>query len=379
MKILLAPDSFKGSLTAKEFCEIATNAIKAVLPTINIVKMPMADGGEGMVDTLLSLPNSKKVRLVTTNPIGKEIRCYYSYIEDTKTAIIEMAAASGLPLLQDFEKKAMQTSTIGTGKIIKHALNKGAKNFIIGLGGSATTDAGIGCLAKLGFKFLNSEGKSVSLDGAGLVNIRQIIKPTNIDFSKINIQIAQDINNPLFGRQGAAYIFAPQKGANFIEIKKLDEGLRNFAKIVKKDFNIELKNIQGAGAGGGMGAGMMLLGAKSKPGFKIISDLIGFEKLFKQHSFDLVITGEGKLDKQSLNGKVPIEVAKIAKKNKILCIGIFGIINIENKLAYQQGLDAIFSISNQPLTLQQSQKEVKHLLYNQIQNVIKITFLESVN
>ena len=377
MKILLAPDSFKGSLSSKEFCKVAKEAIHSISPSISTINMPMSDGGEGMVDALLSLPSAKKIKLISTNPIGKQINCYYNYIENTQTAVIEMASASGLPLLADFEKNAMQTSTIGTGKMIQHALKKGAKNLIIGLGGSATTDAGMGCLAKLGFKFLNAQNKSVSLDGAGLINLKKIIKP-EIDYSNINIQIASDVSNLLYGKNGSAYVFAPQKGATSTEVKKLDEGLRNFAKVVLKDLNIDLAKVKGAGAGGGMGAGMLLLGARPKSGFKILSDLIGFEKLFQEHKFDLVITGEGRLDSQSLNGKVPIEVAKIAKKYNSPTIGVFGSIDMKNELAYKNGLNAVFCLANQPITLQESQKQVDKLLYKQIQNIIKLAFLKKI-
>lgn len=373
MKILLAPDSFKGSLSSAEFCKVAEKAIKSFSADIEVFQMPMSDGGEGMVDSLLSLPNSKKTSVKTTNPIGKPINCYYNYIDTSQTAIIEMASASGLTLLNDFERNSMQASTIGTGKIIQHAINKGAKNLIIGLGGSATTDAGMGCLAKLGFKFLNAQNKSVSLDGAGLKSVYKIIKP-DTDFSKINIQIASDVSHLLYGRNGAAYIFAPQKGASGAEVRKLDEGLKNFANVVKRSLAIDLAEVKGAGAGGGMGAAMLLLGARPKSGFKIISDLMGFEKLFKKHEFDLVITGEGKLDEQSLNGKVPIEVAKIAKKYSVATLGVFGSIDMENEQAYQNGLDAIFSLTNQPMTLKQSQKNVKELLYKQVQNLIKLKF-----
>lgn len=333
------------------------------------MQMPMSDGGEGMVDSLLSLPNATKIKLSTTNPVGKQINSYYNYIDTTQTAIIEMASASGLPLLNDFEKSPMQASTIGTGKMIQHALKKGAKNIILGLGGSATTDAGMGCLAKLGFKFLNAHGKSVSLDGAGLGNLRTIVKP-EYDFADINIQVASDVNNLLYGKNGSAYVFAPQKGANAIQVRKLDEGLRNFAKVVKKDLKIDLSEVNGAGAGGGMGAGMLLLGAKPKSGFKIISDLMGFENVFKKQKIDLVITGEGKLDMQSLQGKVPIEVAKTAQKFNIPTIGIFGAIEMDNEQAYQNGLDAIFCLASQPMTIKESQQQVEKLLYQQIQNLI---------
>ncbi len=371
MKILLAPDSFKGSLSSEDFCKIAEKAIKSVSSKIQVIKMPMSDGGEGMVDSLMKLPNAKKVKMVSTNPIGKQINCYYNYIEATQTAIIEMASASGLPLLNDFERNPMQASTIGTGKMIQHAIKKGAKNIILGLGGSATTDAGIGCLAKLGFKFLNAKGKSISLDGVGLSNLKSIIKPEK-DYSEINIKIASDVTNLLYGKNGSAYVFAPQKGATLAEVKKLDEGLRNFAKIVKKDLGIDLSDIKGAGAGGGMGGGMLLLGAKPKSGFKIISDLMGFETTFKEQEVDLVITGEGKLDTQSLQGKVPIEVAKTAKKYQVPTLGIFGAIEMENEQAYQHGLQAIFCLANQPMSLKNSQQQVEELLFKQVQNLVKL-------
>lgn len=371
MKVLIAPDSFKGSLEATEFCEITRRAVLSITPSSEIITMPMADGGEGMVDSLLSLPGSKKVYVRVSNPLNKPIQAYYNYISTSNTAIIEMASASGLPLLTESEKDALQTSTLGTGQMLQDAIERGAKNLIIGLGGSATTDAGIGCLAALGFQFLNKQGGSVSLNGKGLQYLDKIVAP-EFDFSALNIKVACDISNPLFGEMGAAHIFSPQKGATPEEVEILDEGLINFYLVVKRYFGINVSSVVGAGAAGGMGAGMMLLGAKLEPGFKITAELMGFEKLFNEHDFDLVITGEGQFNQQSQYGKVPVEVAKVAKRHNCFVIGLFGAITVDNEHAYEQGLDAVFSIAERPMELAESMAEVKELLFKKVQNVVKI-------
>ncbi|WP_024850932.1 glycerate kinase [Hydrogenovibrio kuenenii] len=374
MKILIAPDSFKGSLEAVTFCEVATQAIHSVYPQAEVISQPMADGGEGMVDTLSSLNGAEKIAVKVQNPIGETVTANYAYLADSDTAIIEMAAASGLPLLKPEQRKAMKTSTYGTGELIQDALAKGAKHFILGLGGSATTDAGIGCLAALGFQFLNANKESVSLDGEGLLALDTIIPPENFDLDSISVQVACDISNPLYGETGAAHMFGPQKGATSEEVALLDQGLKNFARVVQKDLGMDIANIPGAGAAGGMGAGLVLLGGQLASGFQIVSELLELEQQFQKHQFDLVITGEGQFNEQSQYGKVPVEVAKLAKKYDVFVVGIVGGIDFPITDIHKLGIDAIFSITDRPLALEDCFKEAKPLLFNLVQNIVRLAF-----
>lgn len=374
MKILIAPDSFKGSLEAVTFCEVASQAIQSVYPQAEVISQPMADGGEGMVDTLSSLDGAEKISVDVQNPIGQPVTANYAYLADSHTAIIEMAAASGLPLLNPEERKAMKTSTYGTGELIQDALNKGAKHFILGLGGSATTDAGIGCLAALGFQFLSANGEAVSLDGEGLLALETILPPKNLSFDDMTVQVACDISNPLYGEKGAAHMFGPQKGATSEEVALLDQGLRNFALVVKKDMGLDIAELAGAGAAGGMGAGLTLIGGELASGFKIVSELLQLEQQFKTHQFDLVITGEGQFNEQSQYGKVPVEVAKLAKKHGVFVVGIVGGIDFPITDIHKLGIDAIFSITDRPLALEDCFKEAKPLLFNLVQNIVRLAF-----
>ncbi|MDX1795975.1 MAG: glycerate kinase [Hydrogenovibrio sp.] len=378
MNILIAPDSFKGSLEAARFCELAKNAVESILPDAQVVTMPMADGGEGMVDTLLSLAGSQKVSLTVSNPIGEPVEAYYNYLPESRTAIIEMAAASGLPLLQAHQRQARHTSTLGTGELIRDALDRGAKKLVLGLGGSATTDAGIGCLAALGFRFLDHNGDAVALNGEGLLSLASI-QPPETDFAGIDVKVACDINNPLYGERGAAYVFGPQKGATAEEVIQLDQGLRNFARVVQRDLGLDVANIPGAGAAGGMGAGLVLIGGQLESGFQIVSELLAFEQLFETQDFDLVITGEGQFNEQSQYGKVPVEVAKVAKKHEVFVVGIVGGIDMDNAHIHALGIDAVFSITDRPLTLEECFAEAETLLFNLVQNITKLYFHKSTH
>lgn len=371
MKILIAPDSFKGSMSACEFCKTAKNAILSIAPEAEVTLLPMADGGEGTVDTLLTLPGSQKVTIKVFGPNGNTVDAYYNFIEQGSIAIIEMAAASGLPLVPKDQRDAMRASTIGTGQLIQDALKRGARKLILGLGGSATTDAGIGMLSVLGFQFLDKNGQSVSLNGAGLSHIVEIIPPSN-DFSDIEIEVACDIHNPLFGETGAAYVFGPQKGATPEQVKQLDLGLRNFASVVGENLDLNVSGVPGAGAAGGMGAGLQLIGGKLESGFKIIADFLNLDGLMAKEKFDLVITGEGQFNYQSQYGKVPVEIANRARQHGAFVIGVVGSIDAENNHVYEQGIDAIFALADKPMSLDECMESAKLLLSRKIQNIMKL-------
>ncbi len=371
MNVLIAPDSFKGSLSATIFCRVASDAILSVIPDAKVVSVPMSDGGDGMVETLLNLSEFSAVEVNVSNPVGHSIRAHYAYSNKADTAVIEMASASGLALLKVGEYDALHTSTIGTGMLIQHALDQGVSELIIGLGGSATTDAGIGCLSELGFQFLDKTGKPVSLSGKGLLRLDSIVAPST-DFSKLKVRIACDVSNPLFGEIGAAQIFAPQKGASLEEVEILDQGLINFSLVVQKSLGLDLSSVAGAGAAGGLGAGLMLLGGKIEPGFQVMAGLLNLEAYFSEYDLDLVMTGEGQLNYQSQLGKVPVEVASMAKKYQKKVLGVFGEISLSNEAIFEAGIDSAFSITSGPISLKDCMENAENLLFEKVQNIFKM-------
>lgn len=371
MKILIAPDSFKGSLSATQFCQIATEAILALYPDAQIHSLPLADGGEGTVDTFLDLPGYEAIQLTVNNALGQPIKAYYAYQKSSSTAVIEMAAASGLPHIPIEQRNALRASSFGTGQLLLDAKRRGAKQIVLGLGGSATTDAGIGMLACLGFQFLDAAGQSISLNGAGLIQLHKIVVPED-DWSEMSLRVACDIHNPLHGKQGAAYIFAPQKGASPDEVTQLDTGLRQFAKVVERDLTLQVADVPGAGAAGGMGAGVQLLGGQLDSGFQIIADALQLEALLVREKFDLVVTGEGQFNHQSQYGKVPVELAKRAKQQGATVVALVGAIDESNEHIYQHPIDAIFALVNQPMSLDKAMEMAPELLFNQVQNVVRL-------
>ncbi|MBQ7295365.1 MAG: glycerate kinase [Clostridia bacterium] len=317
-KVVIAPDSFKGTLSSAEVCGIVKDVLIKKFGNIEVVEIPIADGGEGMTDSFLyAFPGSEKIYMTAKSPLGRDIEVYYGIIEGD-TAVIEMAAASGITIEE--KNDALRASTYGTGEMIKHALDKGIRKFVIGIGGSATTDGGIGCTGALGGIFLDSDGKEVSLCGEGLVSIDSIdLSGLDSRIKECEITVLCDVKNPLYGKNGAAYIYGPQKGANPNMVLFLDSGLLNLAKksqeYLKKDFSQH----EGAGAAGGLGFALVaFFGAELKRGIEAILDITHFEE--KTKGADLVITGEGKMDEQSLMGKVPFGIASRSKGEKTIAI-----------------------------------------------------------
>lgn len=317
-KVVIAPDSFKGTLSSAQVCRIVKDVLKKKHGDIEVIEIPIADGGEGMTESFLyAFGGSEKVYMTAASPLGKSIEVFYGVIEGG-TAVIEMAAASGITIEE--KNDALKASTYGTGEMIRHALDKGIRKFVIGIGGSATTDGGIGCTAALGGKFLDSEGKEVPLCGEGLVNIDSIdLSGLDSRIKGCEITVLCDVKNPLYGKNGAAYIYSPQKGADPDTVAFLDSGLLNLAgkseQYLKKDFS----QYEGAGAAGGLGFALVaFLGAELKRGIEAILDITHFEE--KTQGADLVITGEGKMDYQSLMGKVPFGIASRSKGKKTIAI-----------------------------------------------------------
>ncbi|AGB40995.1 glycerate kinase [Halobacteroides halobius DSM 5150] len=369
MKVLIAPDAFKGSLTAIEVAKSLEKGLKKASTEFEIEKVPMADGGEGTVRSLVDATNGQIMTKEVVGPLGDKVEAYLGILGDQNTAVIEMAAASGLPLVPKEKRDPTKTTTYGTGELIKYALDKGCRNLIIGIGGSATNDCGVGMAQALGVKFLNAKGKEVGFGGEELENIEKIdLANRDPRIKETTIQVACDVDNPLYGKEGAAYVYGAQKGATPEMIEKLDQGLQKVAQVIKLDLGIEINDIPGAGAAGGLGAGLLaFLNANLKSGIDIVLDTIAFSKKVKD--VDFVITGEGMIDSQTIYGKTPIGVAKVAKKYSIPVIGIAGSLDSNSDEIYQAGIDALFSIIDRPMKLETAMKRAPILLAKTGENI----------
>ncbi|MCD8213009.1 MAG: glycerate kinase [Campylobacter sp.] len=352
MKVLVAIDSFKGSLSSLEAGLAIRDGLKGLC---DVVVKPVADGGEGSVEALADALGGKFIDVIVQNPLGVKILARYALIKDL--TILEMASASGLTLLNEKQRNPLKTSTYGFGLMIKDAITKGARKFIVGIGGSATNDAGTGMLSALGFEFYDDEDNLLEGIGENLIKISKIsLKNIAPELKECEFLIACDVDNPLFGKNGAAYVYAPQKGADGRMVKELDDGLINFAKVTEAYFGSKHYKLKGAGAAGGLGFGFVsFLNAKLKPGIDIITEEIGLEKEIK--TSDLVITGEGKMDFQSSMGKTPTGVAKLAKKYNKPVIALAGCVLESAQECNNNGIDAFFSIINEPVSLEEAMRK----------------------
>lgn len=342
-KIILIPDSFKGTMSSKEICDIMAEQIQKHEPEASLISIPVADGGEGSVDAFLAAMGGEKVYCTVSGPYMEPVMAFYGLLPG-EIAVVEMAAAAGLPLVGE-NRKADQTTTYGVGQLIAHAVQSGAKKLIIGLGGSATNDGGTGAAAALGVRFYDQEGKSFIPVGSTLKEIMRIDTQALMpELKEIPCIAMCDIDNPLCGPNGAAAVFGPQKGADEEMVKRLDEGLRHLADLIRRDLGVEILDLPGAGAAGGMGGGMVaFLGARLEMGIETVLDVVQFDTLAEEA--DLVLTGEGKIDAQSLRGKVVIGVARRTKKHDIPLVAIVGDIGDDIDEAYEEGVTAIFSIN----------------------------------
>lgn len=330
--ILVAPDSFKGSLSAVNFCRIAEKVGQSHSSDIQVISRPMSDGGEGFVEALIYAGLAEAKTVVVQDPLGRAITAKFAWQPDTKTAVVEMAQASGLPLLAAHERNPLKASTYGTGQVLNAAIDLGAEKIILGLGGSATNDGGVGALQSLGFAFLDDQDDPIALGGEGLTSLSKIIKkqPGLAEKNRKSIEeiewvIACDVSNPLLGEHGATAVFGPQKGVDEHSYQTLENGLARLADILKQDWNRDIKELPGAGAAGGMaGSFVGLLNAQLVSGFDLLSELLQLEELFKAHSIDLVITGEGKMDAQTQFGKLPNRIAQLANRYHVTAVGVCG-------------------------------------------------------
>jgi glycerate 2-kinase len=349
MRVTLAPDSFKGSLTALEVCEAAARGISAVDQAIECVIVPMADGGEGTVQSLVDATRGRFATVSVQGPLWECVEARYGLLGDGHTAVIEMAAASGLTLVSEGQRNPLHTTTHGTGELIKAALDAGVSEFIVGLGGSATNDAGIGMAAALGARFLDDCGRELQPVGSSLSRLSAIDMSHFDDrVARAHIRVACDVSNPLFGPEGAAYVYGPQKGATPAVVAELDEGLQKFARIVERDLHISVAAVPGAGAAGGLGGGLIAFcGASLEPGVRIVVEAVGLRE--KMAGASLCITGEGRLDHQTVYGKTPKGVADVAAELGVPCVALGGAVMVNAGL--NDTFEAVFSICPGPLSV----------------------------
>ncbi len=356
-KAVLIPDSFKGTMSSGEICEIMKREILSFYPDAQVLSVPVADGGEGSVDSFLTAVGGKKVKVSTKGPYFEDIESFYGILDDN-TAVVEMAASAGLPLVGE-NKQADKTTTYGVGQLILHAAKSGCKRIIVGLGGSATNDGGAGAAAALGVVFKDKNGTSFIPVGGTLNEVESIdMSGLAADLNGVEIVTMCDIDNPLCGENGASYVFGPQKGADSDMVKRLDDNLRHFAKIIKRDLNRDILNLPGSGAAGGMGGGMAtFLNSRLQMGIETVLDTVKFDEIAKDA--DVVFTGEGKIDTQSLRGKVVIGVAKRTKRLNIPLIAVVGDIGDDIQAAYDEGVSAIFSINRVAVPYSQAKLRAK--------------------
>ena len=343
-KIVVASDSFKGTMDSIQVCSIVEEGIRNILQDVEIVKIPIADGGEGTVDAFLSAFGGEKINVTVQGPLFQDVVASYGILKDGRTAVIEMAEASGL-ILAGEDKNPCLTTTFGTGQLIRNALDNCCETIIIGIGGSATNDGGIGMAAALGVRFLDCNAGEVPLTGGGLGNICSIdVSDMDCRIKGCKFIVACDVDNPLYGPNGAAYVYSPQKGADAEMVQLLDRNLKHYADVVQRDLGIDMQAVPGSGAAGGLGGGLYaFLGGVMMSGINIILDRINFDGII--NNTDLIITGEGRIDGQSLRGKVPVGIANRARKAGIPVIALVGDIGNGTDAIHETGITAIFSIN----------------------------------
>ncbi len=374
MKIIIAPDSFKGSASAKEVGASVKRGIEAIIPHAKIKLIPLADGGEGTGDILVETLGGRWIDLEVKGPSGNKVMSKYGVIEDN-IAIIEMAKASGLMLVKDGKLDPLLSTTYGTGELIKHALEMGYKKIYVGIGGSASTDGGMGMAQALGYSFLDIDGKELPLGGGRLSDLAQIVGVNrNRLLDDAKIIVLSDVENPLYGENGAAYVYGPQKGANKEEVELLDKGLRHYAKIIERGLGINITDKKGMGAAGGLGAGLNIFcNARIKSGIEEVLSILNFKEELKD--CNLLITGEGRIDSQSSQGKVLLGLSKLAKEVGVPVIALVGGVGKEAEDLYDLGINLILPILDRPMELKEAMEDVDRLLYEagkRIGRIIKI-------
>lgn len=361
MKILIAPGAFKHSLTARAAAEAIERGLRRSDLDAQFVRLPIADGGNGTLDAFLA-GGGKRLHKLVLDPLQRPILASYALLDDGETAVIEMAAASGLELLRPGELNPLLTTTYGTGTLLKAALDAGAKRFIVGMGGSATVDGGAGCLQALGVRLLDPYGQDIPLGGGALGSI-YTLDTSGLDprWKNVEVIIASDVDNPAVGEQGAAAVFGPQKGAGPHEVRILEAGLRHFFTKVRDQFQIDVLDIPGGGAAGAFSAGLMaFLGGRIQSGIDLVLEYNGFDQ--QVQDADLVITGEGQMDEQTIHGKGPIGVARRAREYGVPTVAIVGGLNTDDALLHQAGIQAVLPIITRPMSLDDALRNAPELV-----------------
>lgn len=371
MHFLIAPDKFKGSLTAGQAARYIAQGLEEALPGARVMQMPLSDGGEGLAEVLLGQGRGSVFESTVLGPLGRPVQAKWGILKESHTAVIEMAQASGLALLKKEEFNPALTTTFGTGQLIRAALDQGCTQMIVGIGGSATNDAGAGLLQALGVSFKDSQGQELGFGGAHLKKLARL-DLTNLDqrLKKTKIKVACDVQNPLFGAKGASLIYGPQKGASPKMALELDQAFKHFALVVKNQLAVDLENISCAGAAGGLGAGLFaFLRAELTPGIELVLEALHFDQ--KLEGCALVMTGEGSLDGQSLQGKTPMGVARRAAKHKVPVIALAGRVSGPLASFHQAGFTACFAIADGPLSLEESMTRAPVLLKNKAAELLR--------
>lgn len=344
MKAVIAIDSFKGSLSSFEAGNSAAEGIRRVYPDAQIEVRLLADGGEGTVEALTLGCAGQLTTVTVTGPLGKPVSCQYGIVDSTRTAIIEMSGAAGITLVPDTERNPLYTTTYGVGEVIRDAITKGCRHFIVGIGGSATNDGGAGMVQALGVKLLDTNEQPLGQGGGELAKLARIdLSGLDKRLAECRIEVACDVTNPLTGDEGASAVFGPQKGATPEMIVTLDNALAHYAQVIARDLDIDVINLAGGGAAGGMGAALYAFcGAQLRQGIEIVTDALHLAE--QVANADLVITGEGRIDSQTIHGKVPVGVAKVAKRFNKPVIGIAGSLTADVGVVHNHGIDAVFSV-----------------------------------
>lgn len=358
MKVVIAIDSLKGSLSSMEAGMAIKDGILAAKPDAEVIVKPLADGGEGTTDALIEGMNGERIDLTVTGPMHIPVDAYYGYLKDTNTAVMEMASAAGITLVPDSEKNPLLATSYGVGEMINDAIQRGCRNFIIGIGGSVTNDGGIGMLKALGVRFLDENGEDAGEGGQALAKVARIdVSGMNPLLKECHIQVACDVNNPLCGENGSTYVYGPQKGVTEDMKKTLDETMAHFARVTSETLENDYMNTPGAGAAGGLGyAFLAYTGAALTPGIELILDAVGLEE--ELSGADVVVTGEGRLDFQTAMGKAPVGVARLAKKYNAKVIAFAGSVTKEATACNKEGIDAFFPILRGVCTLAEAMDPV---------------------
>ncbi|MGY2291007.1 glycerate kinase [Pseudomonas sp. SDO528_S397] len=372
MKIIIAPDSFKDSLSAEDVAQAIAEGLATVWPEAELVKCPMADGGEGTVESVLAACNGELRSHVVQGPLGGTVEAHWGWLAHSHTAIIEMAEASGLQLVPTGQRDACTSTTFGTGELIRAALDAGAQRIILAIGGSATNDAGAGAMQALGAQLFDAAGAHLPPGGLALANLARIsLEQLDPRLAHVRFDIAADVNNPLCGPHGASAIFGPQKGATPAQVEQLDAALSHFADHCTKVLPLDVRDEPGSGAAGGLGfAAKAFLGAQFRAGVEVVAELVGLEHAVR--SADLVITGEGRFDAQTLRGKTPFGVARIASRQGVPVIVIAGTLGDGYEQMYAHGVDAAFALTSGPMTLEQACQDAPRLLRERARDIARV-------